>query len=208
MTSTSEVYGTGQYLPIDEDHPYQAQSPYSASKIASDMLASSFFCSFDTPVVIARPFNTYGPRQSARAVIPTIICQLLSGQTELRLGDVTPTRDFNYVDDTINGFIALSECEGVIGQTFNFASGKDYSILDVADLLIKIINPKAKIVVDRQRVRPENSEVQRLLGNSQKLFSLTGWRSHTKLEQGLRKTVEWFRNKKNLSEYKAGEYNI
>ena len=174
ITSTSEVYGTGQYLPIDEDHPYQAQSPYSASKIASDMLASSFFCSFDTPVVIARPFNTYGPRQSARAVIPTIITQLLSGETELKLGDITPTRDFNYVQDTVNGFIALLECEAVIGQTLNFASGEDYSILDVANLLIKIVNPRAKVVLDQQRVRPKNSEVQRLLGDSQKMRSLTG----------------------------------
>lgn len=208
MTSTSEVYGTGQYLPISEDHPIQAQSPYSASKIASDMLASSFFCSFDTPVVIARPFNTYGPRQSARAVIPTIISQLLSGQTELRLGDVNPTRDFNYVGDTVNGFIALSECADVIGQTFNFASGKDYSILDVAKLLIKIINPQAQIVLDQQRVRPKNSEVKQLLGNSQKMSSVTGWKSSTELECGLKKTVEWFRDKRNLSEYKSREYNI
>jgi NAD dependent epimerase/dehydratase len=208
MTSTSEVYGTGQYLPIDEDHPYQAQSPYSASKIASDMLASSFFCSFDTPVVIARPFNTYGPRQSARAVIPTIITQLLSGQTELKLGDINPTRDFNYVQDTVNAFIALLECEAVIGQTFNFASGEDYSILDVANILIKIINPRAKVVLDQQRVRPKNSEVQRLLGDSQKMRSLTGWQSNVRLEDGLKQTVEWFRNKKNLSAYKAKEYNV
>jgi len=208
VTSTSEVYGTAQYTPIDEKHPFQGQSPYSASKIGADRLAESFYRSFDMPVVIVRPFNTYGPRQSARAVIPTIITQLLSGETELRLGNVTPTRDFNYVKDTVQGFIALAEAEGVVGEEVNIATGKEYSVGDVAAILIDELNPDARMIEESVRLRPEKSEVFRLLGDNKKIMSHTDWRPCFDLTAGLKDTVAWFRQPGNLAKYKAWLYNV
>ena len=195
ITSTSEVYGTTKYVPIDEKHPFQGQSPYSATKIGADRLAESFYRSFGTPVTIVRPFNTYGPRQSARAVIPTIISQLLAGKEEIKLGSLTPTRDFNYVLDTAAGFIALEECEKAIGEEVNIATGVEISIGDLANELIRQINPQAKIVCDEQRLRPEKSEVNRLLGDNTKIRSA-----------GLAETIDWFRG--HLAGYKTDIYNI
>lgn len=208
VTSTSEVYGTAQYVPIDEKHPYQGQSPYSATKIGADRLAESFYRSFETPVVIVRPFNTYGPRQSARAVIPTIITQLLSGETELRLGSTIPTRDFNYVKDTAEAFIALAEIDGVIGEEINIATGTEHSVADVARILIEQINPAAFIVEENERLRPEKSEVYRLLGDNTKIRQLTSWSPRFSLSAGLIDTIDWFRQPENLSKYKAWLYNI
>lgn len=208
VTSTSEVYGTAQYVPIDEKHPFQGQSPYSATKIGADRLAESFYRSFETPVVIARPFNTYGPRQSARAVIPTVITQLLSGKTELHLGSLTPTRDFNYVKDTAQGFIALAEADQAIGQEINMATGVEYSIGDLANMLVAELNPAATIVTDEQRLRPEASEVYRLLGDNTKITSLTPWRPAYDLRAGLQDTIEWFKQPENLQRYKAWLYNV
>ena len=208
VTSTSEVYGTAQYAPIDEKHPYQGQSPYSATKIGADRLAESFYRSFETPVVIVRPFNTYGPRQSARAVIPTVITQLLSGQTSLRLGSLSPTRDFNYVKDTAEGFVALAKADAAVGQEINIATGTEFSVADVADFLISEINPEANIVSDEQRMRPDASEVYRLIGDNSKIKSLSDWRPTYDLHAGLRDTVEWFRVPENLARYKAWIYNI
>lgn len=206
VTSTSEVYGTAQYVPIDEKHPYQGQSPYSATKIGADRLAESFYRSFDLPVTIVRPFNTYGPRQSARAVIPTIITQLLTGATEIKLGSLTPTRDFNYVKDTAAGFMALAGCEAAIGQEVNIATGEEHSIGDLANELIRQINPEAKIVCDEQRLRPEKSEVNRLLGDSTKIRSMTDWKPQYTFEQGLAATIEFLKN--NLDRYKPDVYNL
>lgn len=208
VTSTSEVYGTAQYAPIDEKHPFQGQSPYSATKIGADRLAESYYRSFGTPVVIVRPFNTYGPRQSARAVIPTIITQLLSGKTELKLGSLTPTRDFNYVIDTVNGFIALAESDATIGEEVNIATGTEHTIGDVANFLISEINPSAKLIVEEERLRPEKSEVFRLIGDARKIMSLTPWKPNYNLEAGLQDTVSWFKQPGNLSRYKAWLYNI
>lgn len=208
VTSTSEVYGTAQYVPIDERHPLQGQSPYSATKIGADRLAESFFRSFDTPVIIARPFNTYGPRQSARAVIPTVITQLLSGETKLRLGATSPTRDFNFVTDIVNGFIALSESDKAIGEEINIATGVEHSIGDVANLLISELNPAATIVTDERRVRPDASEVFRLMGDNKKITTLTTWRPTHDLHAGLKQTVEWFRKSENLLRYKNWLYNL
>lgn len=208
ITSTSEVYGTAQYVPINEKHPYQGQSPYSATKIGADRLAESFFRSFETPVVIARPFNTYGPRQSARAVIPTIITQLLSGESVLKLGSMTPTRDFNYVKDTAQAFIALAEAEGVIGEEINVATGIEHSIGDVARILIEQLNPAAEIVVEDERLRPENSEVFRLLGDNTKITSMTRWRPQYDLSSGIADTIAWFKQPENIAKYKAWLYNI
>lgn len=208
VTSTSEVYGTAQYAPIDEKHPYQGQSPYSATKIGADRLAESFYRSFGTPVVIVRPFNTYGPRQSARAVIPTVITQLLSGQEEIRLGSLSPTRDFNYVKDIAEGFIALAESDQAVGQEVNIATGVEHTIGDVAKNLISILNPKATIVTDEQRLRPDASEVFRLMGDNTKIKSLTNWRPRFDLKAGLIDTVEWFKQPENLARYKAWLYNI
>ena len=208
VTSTSEVYGSAQYAPIDERHPYQGQSPYSATKIGADRLAESFFRSFDTPVTIVRPFNTYGPRQSARAVIPTVITQLLSGEKELRLGSVTPTRDFNHVKDTVQGFIALAESDRAVGEEVNIASGTEYSVGTIAETLVRQINPDVRLVVAEDRIRPEKSEVVRLIGDNRKIMSLTPWRPRFDIEQGLRDTVEWFRRPENLSRYKAWLYNV
>lgn len=206
ITSTSEVYGTAKYVPIDENHPYQGQSPYSATKIGADRLAEAFYRSFNMPITIVRPFNTYGPRQSARAVIPTIITQLLSGKEEIRLGSLTPTRDFNYVKDTVNGFIKIASCQATIGEEINIATQKEISIGQLAEELIRQINPNAKIVCDEKRLRPENSEVNRLLGSNEKIKRLTGWEPQYTLEQGLAETIRFF--KENLDKYKADIYNI
>ena len=208
VTSTSEVYGTAQYAPIDEKHPFQGQSPYSATKIGADRLAESFFRSFETPVVIVRPFNTYGPRQSARAVIPTVITQLLEGHTELRMGSLTPTRDFNYVKDTAAGFIALAESDAAIGKELNIATGTEHTIGDVAQTLINEINPDARIVTDEQRLRPDASEVFRLIGDNTQITTLTDWRPQYDLTAGLADTVAWFRQPDTLARYKAWLYNL
>ena len=206
VTSTSEVYGTAQYVPIDEKHPYQGQSPYSATKIGADRLAESFYRSFDLPVTIVRPFNTFGPRQSARAVIPTIITQLLAGKEEIKLGSLTPTRDFNYVKDTAHGFIAMYESDKTIGQEINIATQKEISIGQLAEELIRQINPNAKIVCDEDRLRPEKSEVNRLLGANAKILELTDWKPQYTFEQGLAETIEFLRH--NLDKYKVDIYNI
>lgn len=206
VTSTSEVYGTAQYVPIDEKHPYQGQSPYSASKIGADRLAESFYRSFDLPVTIVRPFNTFGPRQSARAVIPTIITQLLSGKTEIKLGSLTPTRDFNYVKDTVHGFIEIYKSDKTIGEEINIATQKEISIGELAKKLIRQINPEAKIICDEQRLRQVNSEVNRLLGANKKILALTDWKPRYSFEEGLAETIEFLRN--NLSKYKVDIYNL
>lgn len=208
VTSTSEVYGTAQYTPIDEKHPFQGQSPYSATKIGADRLAESFYRSFEMPIVIVRPFNTYGPRQSARAVIPTIITQLLLGQEELQLGSLTPTRDFNYVKDTVKGFVALAKEDSAVGQEINIATGTEYSIRDVAQILISELNPNARIITDDQRLRPEDSEVFRLIGDNTLITTLTDWSPKYELDMGLQDTIAWFKQPDNLSRYKAWLYNI
>ncbi len=204
VTSTSEVYGTAQYVPIDEKHPLQGQSPYSASKIGADRLAESFWRSFGTPVVIVRPFNTYGPRQSARAVIPTIITQLLAGQRQIRLGDTAPRRDLNFVHDVCEGFFAVAGSDAAVGQEINIASGREISIGELARIMIHQIDPSAEIVTDRDRIRPAASEVQRLLGCNRRIRELTGWQPRHSLEEGLRITIEWFRQ--NQNRYKPGIY--
>lgn len=206
VTSTSEVYGTAQYVPIDEKHPYQGQSPYSATKIGADRLAESFYRSFELPVTIVRPFNTYGPRQSARAVIPTIITQLLAGKEELKLGSLTPTRDFNYVKDTAQGFIEIYKSDKAIGEEINIATQQEVSIGELAKELVSQINPKAKIICDEQRLRPEKSEVNRLLGCNKKIMQLTDWTPQYNLAQGLAETIEWIRQ--NMNRYKTDIYNI
>jgi NAD dependent epimerase/dehydratase len=208
VTSTSEVYGTARYVPIDEQHPRQPQSPYSASKIGADCIAESFYRSFDLPVTIVRPFNTYGPRQSARAVIPNIITQLLQGVEEIRLGDLRPTRDLVYVQDTVAGFMEISQCDALIGQDCNIATQTEISIADLASELIRQINPMARIIQEEERMRPEKSEVFRLFGSNEKLRSLTGWQPRYSLQQGLEETIEWFSNQAHLQQYKAGIYNI
>ena len=200
------VYGTAQYVPIDEKHPYQGQSPYSATKIGADRLAESFYRSFDMPVSIVRPFNTYGPRQSARAVIPTIISQLLAGKEEIQLGSLTPTRDFNYVKDTAAGFIAIAESDKTIGEEINIATQKEISIGDLANEIISQINPKAQIVCDEQRLRPEKSEVNRLLGCNEKIKRLTDWQPQYTFAQGITETIDWI--KKNMGAYKTDIYNV
>lgn len=206
ITSTSEVYGTAQYVPIDEKHPFQGQSPYSATKIGADRLAESFYRSFNLPVTIVRPFNTYGPRQSARAVIPTVITQLLAGKTEIKLGSLTPTRDFNYVKDTANGFISIFESDQTIGEEINIATQKEISIGTLAEELIRQINPDAHIICDEQRLRPEKSEVNRLLGCNAKIRELTKWQPMYTLEQGLAETIIFLRN--NMEKYKIDIYNV
>jgi dTDP-glucose 4,6-dehydratase len=206
VTSTSEVYGTAQYVPIDEKQPYQGQSPYSATKIGADRLAESFYRSFNLPVTIVRPFNTYGPRQSARAVIPTIITQLLSGMEEIKLGALTPTRDFNYVKDTARGFLEIYKSDKTIGEEINIATQREISIGQLAEELIRQINPEAKIVCDEQRVRPEKSEVNRLLGSNEKIQRLTNWRSQYSFEEGLAETIAFLRE--NLDKYKTDIYNV
>lgn len=206
VTSTSEVYGTAQYVPIDEKHPYQGQSPYSATKIGADRLAESFYRSFELPVSIVRPFNTYGPRQSARAVLPTIITQLLSGYKEIKLGSLTPTRDYTFVKDTVRGFVSIANCKEAIGQEINIASQFEVSIGDLANELIRQINPDAEIVCDAERIRPEKSEVNRLFGCNEKIQRLTGWKPEYSLADGLKETIAWLRE--NLDRYKADIYNL
>lgn len=206
ITSTSEVYGTAQYVPIDENHPFQGQSPYSATKIGADRLAESFYRSFQLPVTIVRPFNTYGPRQSARAVIPTIISQLLDGKTEINLGALSPTRDFNYVKDTVNGFVEIANSIETIGEEINIATGKEISIGDLAAEIISQINPDAKIICEEQRLRPEASEVNRLLGCNAKIKRLTNWEPRYTLKKGIGETIEWM--KSNLQSYKTNIYNV
>lgn len=206
ITSTSEVYGTAQYVPIDENHPFQGQSPYSATKIGADRLAESFYRSFNLPISIVRPFNTYGPRQSARAVIPTIITQLLAGKEEIELGSLTPTRDFNFVKDTANGFIEIAKSNNTIGEEINVATQQEISIEQLATELIQQINPNAKIICDDERLRPDKSEVNRLLGSNEKIKQLTNWKLNYTFEEGIAETIEFFKN--NLDKYKTDIYNI
>lgn len=208
QTSTSEVYGTAQYVPIDEAHPMQPQSPYSASKIASDAMAMSYFHAFELPVTIARPFNTYGPRQSARAVIPTIISQIASGMKEIQLGDTSPTRDFNYVTDTCEGFIALAESNEVTGETVNISTGVEISVADTLKLIRELMGSDVKFVQDPARLRPAGSEVFRLLGDNTKLKSLTPHVPRYSIRDGLQETIDWFVRPENLARYKANTYNV
>lgn len=206
VTSTSEVYGTAKYVPIDELHPLQGQSPYSATKISADKMAESFYRSFDMPITIVRPFNTYGPRQSSRAVIPSIITQLLAGNEEIKLGSLSPTRDFNYVKDTVKGYIEISKVLSTIGEEINIATQQEISIGELANELIKQINPKARIICEEERLRPEKSEVNRLLGSNEKIKKMTNWEASYNLEQGLAETIQWIRS--NLDKYKTDIYNI
>jgi len=208
VTSTPEVYGTAQYVPIDEKHPKQPQSPYSASKIGADALAISFYYSFNLPVTIARPFNTYGPRQSARAIIPTIITQIANGIKEIKLGDLTPTRDFNFVKDTCSGFIALAESDLTIGKEINICSNYEISMQDTLNLIKDIMQSDVKFITDGQRIRPINSEVFRLLGDNKLIKELTGFKPQFNIRKGLEITCDWFTKSGNLSKYKANIYNV
>lgn len=208
VTSTSEVYGTALYVPINELHPKQGQSPYSASKIGADFMSDSFYRSFNLPVTIVRPFNTFGPRQSARAVIPTIITQLLDGATEIKLGALEPTRDFLYVKDTANGFLEIAKSQKTLGQEVNIATSTEISIGDMAQMLINKINPNAKISSDNQRLRPAKSEVERLLGCNKKITELTNWKQQYNFEQGIDLTIEWFKKEENRKSYKSHLYNV
>ena len=208
VTSTSEVYGTARYVPIDENHPKQPQSPYSASKIGADALALSFYNAFGLPVTIVRPFNTFGPRQSARAIIPTIITQIASGKRVIEVGDLTPTRDFNFVTDTCRGFIALAKSPLTVGQEVNIATGTEVSMQQTLDTIARIMGAEVEWRRDPARIRPASSEVFRLCGDNSKITSLTDWRPQVTLEEGLRITAEWFTNPDNLSRYKAGIYNV
>jgi NAD dependent epimerase/dehydratase len=208
QTSTSEVYGTARYVPIDETHPLQPQSPYSASKIGEDMIARSHYYSFNWPVVVARPFNTFGPRQSARAVIPTIIAQISAGAKEIHLGDLRPTRDFNYVEDTCRGFISLAECAAAIGDTVNIGSNREVSIGETVQLICEFMRCQIRVLQTEERLRPQNSEVQRLWCDNRKINALTGYKPQVTLEQGLERTIEWFSKPANLARYKASIYNV
>jgi len=206
VTSTSETYGSAQYVPIDEEHPMVGQSPYSASKISADQLSISYHRSFEMPVTIARPFNTYGPRQSARAIIPTIITQILNGQKEIKLGNLSPTRDFNYVKDTAAGFIALAQADNTIGEITNIGSNFEISMRDTVDLIVKLTGENVKIVTDEQRVRPDKSEVDRLYCDNSKIKKLTTWKPEYTLEAGLKETIDWFAD--NMKFYKPEIYNV
>jgi len=206
VTSTSETYGSAQYVPIDEEHPLVGQSPYSASKISADQLSISYHRSFEMPVTIARPFNTYGPRQSARAIIPTIITQILNGQNEIKLGNLSPTRDFNYVKDTAAGFIALAKADNTIGEITNIGSNFEISMRDTVDLIVKLTGENVKIVTDEQRVRPDKSEVDRLYCDNSKIKKLTAWKPEYTLEAGLKETIDWFAD--NMKFYKPEIYNV
>jgi NAD dependent epimerase/dehydratase len=208
VTSTSEVYGSAQYVPIDEKHPRQPQSPYSASKIGADCIAESFYRSFDLPVTIVRPFNTYGPRQSARAVIPTIITQLLSGKVEIELGDITPTRDLLFVKDTVNAFVEIAKSGSLKGEDVNIATGSEITIGQLAQEIINQLNPKAEIISDSDRLRPAKSEVFRLLGSNTKLIENTNWVQQYSLKEGLAETIAWFSVPGNLRQYKEDIYNV
>ncbi|APT76112.1 NAD-dependent dehydratase [Marinitoga sp. 1137] len=205
-TSTSEIYGTAQYVPIDEKHPYNPQSPYAASKAGADHLALSYYRSFELPITIIRPFNTYGPRQSARAIIPTIISQILAGKKQIKLGNLTPTRDLNYVKDTANGFITVGLHEKTIGDVYNLGTGKEISIGDLAKKIIELTGKDVEIVTDKQRLRPKKSEVERLLSNPEKAMKLTGWKPQYSLDEGLKETIEWI--KENLQYFKVNIYNV
>ncbi|MCX6250429.1 MAG: NAD-dependent 4,6-dehydratase LegB [Bacteroidetes bacterium] len=207
-TSTSEIYGTAQFVPITEEHPVNPQSPYAATKSGADFLASTFFRSFGTPVVIIRPFNTYGPRQSARAIIPTIITQILGGDTKIKLGSLTPTRDLNYVEDTVTGFIRAGESDNILGETINLGTNREIAIGDLAMKIAEIIGIKVKISSTKERVRPLKSEVERLLADNKKAKRLLNWSPETSLEEGLKRTIEWFREPGNLRFYKPDLYNI
>jgi NAD dependent epimerase/dehydratase len=207
-TSTSEVYGTAQYVPIDEDHPLQAQSPYSASKIAADAMAMSFYNAFDLPVTVARPFNTYGPRQSARAVIPTIISQIANGMKQIKLGDVSPTRDFNYVEDTCRGFLALAHCDAAVGQTVNIASNYEISVGDTLNVIRELMGSDVEFITDEQRLRPGKSEVFRLWGDNTRMHEMTGVAPQHDIRAGLQKTIDWFTQPHQLAKYKADLYNV
>ena len=207
-TSTSEVYGTAQYVPIDENHPIQPQSPYSATKIAADAMAMSFYNAFELPVTIARPFNTYGPRQSARAVIPTIITQIANGAKEIKLGDVTPTRDFNFVEDTCRGLVALAEEDKTIGETVNIGSNFEISIADTLNIIKELMNSNVKFITDKQRIRPEKSEVFRLWCDNSKIEELTGFKPKIDIRQGLKKTIDWITQPEHLKNYKSEIYNV
>lgn len=208
VTSTSEVYGSALYVPIDEAHPRQPQSPYSASKIGADAIAMSFHLSFGLPLTIVRPFNTYGPRQSARAFIPTVISQIASGAREIKVGDLRPSRDFNYVADTVGGFLAVAGSEQTVGKELNIATGRDYSMRQTLDLVAELMGRDVSFTVDPARIRPENSEVMRLQGDATLLRNLTGWRPQTDFREGLKKTIEWFSDPRNLARYKPGAYNV
>lgn len=207
-TSTSEVYGTARYVPIDEQHPLQPQSPYSASKIGADAVAMSYFHTFDLPVTVVRPFNTYGPRQSARAVIPTIIGQMAAGQETIRLGDLRPTRDFNYVPDTCAGFLALAACEAAVGRSVNIGSNHEISIGDLFALIRELMHSDVQLLCDEQRLRPESSEVLRLCCDNRLLRKLTGFTPRYDLRRGLRETIAWFTEAANLARYKTDIYNV
>jgi nucleoside-diphosphate-sugar epimerase len=207
-TSTSEVYGTAQYVPIDEKHPLQPQSPYSASKIGADAMAMSFFNAFNLPVTIARPFNTYGPRQSARAVIPTIITQIANGKKLIKLGDVSPTRDFNYVLDTCRGFLELARCDAAIGETVNIGSNYEISVGDTLTLIRELMGSDVQFLTDEQRIRPEKSEVFRLWCDNTKIQGMTGFKPSFDIRAGLQATIDWFTNPDNLRKYKADIYNV
>lgn len=208
ITSTSEVYGTARYVPIDEEHPLQGQSPYSATKIGADQMALSFYRSFNLPVTIVRPFNTYGPRQSARAVIPTIITQILAGKREIKLGSLYPTRDLVYVKDTAEGFIEILRSDNTLGEVINIATQSEISIKGLVNKISDMLDIKIKIISDGERVRPSKSEVERLLGGNKKIKKLTKWKQRYSFEKGLKETIEWFKNKNNLEQYKADLYNI
>lgn len=208
ITSTSEVYGTAQYVPIDEAHPKQPQSPYSASKIGADMIALSYYNSFELPVTIVRPFNTFGPRQSARAIIPTIISQIAAGKETIEIGDLSPTRDFNYVEDTCKGFMAIAEAENTEGKEINIASNFEISIEDTLNMIKDLMHSDVEFVQDEKRMRPEKSEVFRLYGDNELLHELTGYKPSTTIQEGLQKTIDWFTNKENLAKYKTDIYNV
>lgn len=207
VTSTSEVYGTAKYVPINEEHPKQPQSPYSATKIGADAIAKSFYNAFNLPVVIARPFNTYGPRQSARAIIPTIITQIANGAKEIKVGDLTPTRDFNFVKDTCRGFLALAKASGIEGEEINIATNSEISMKDTLETIARLMNSDVKWVQDPERIRPAHSEVFRLFGDNTKIKKLTDWSPKYSLEDGLKETIEWFSNAENLARYKSNIYN-
>jgi NAD dependent epimerase/dehydratase len=207
-TSTSEVYGTAQYVPINEAHPLQPQSPYSASKIGADAIAMSFHHAFGLPLTVARPFNTYGPRQSARAVIPTIIGQIASGVAQIKLGDTTPTRDFNFVSDTCEGFLQLAQCTGAIGEVVNIGSNTEISVADTLNMIKDIMHSQVEFVSEDARLRPGQSEVFRLWCDNQKIHQLTGYQAQVGLREGLTKTIEWFTQPHNLAKYKTGIYNV
>lgn len=208
QTSTSEVYGTAQYVPIDENHPLQPQSPYSASKIAADAMAMSFYNAFELPVTIVRPFNTYGPRQSARAVIPTIISQIAGGKKQIELGDVTPTRDFSYVEDTCRGFIALAECEAAVGKTVNVGSNFEISVKDTLELIKELMSSDVEFITDEDRIRPDSSEVFRLWCDDTLMKELTSFTSQVDIRSGLSRTIDWFSDPVNLKKYKMDIYNV